>query len=399
MTKLVIGLTFVAILAGFVIRFREFVAPLLLAFIMAYVLYPVANIIRKWTGINWRVIVTLLYLIIIVLFIGILIWGGLALFDQIQSIIQFIHQIIDNLRELANLLSLQAYKIGPLIVDLRSTDLISTIDQLSQKIEPMLTNQSPLLQSTLSTVIAVISWAFFVIITSFFLLGETEGNPGRIINMSIPGYQIDLMRMSNELGRIWNAFLRGQLLMVLLTFIVYLILLAALGVHFPVVLALMAAMARLVPYIGPAAAWSSYALVSYSQIGNPFGLSPLGFGLLVVGLAIIIDSIMDSFVSPRILGNALQVHPAAVMAAALMAASLLGVVGVIMAAPVLASLILICRYCLRKMFDLDPWTDMPSTSRPLPSYIPRSLRSFIKDPVRWIRHRLTLLRKPKVEKQ
>jgi hypothetical protein len=55
------------------------------------------------------------------------------------------------------------------------------------------------------------------------------------------------------------------------------------------------------------------------------------------------------------MADALRVHPAAVLVAAIISASLLGVVGVVIAAPMLATLQLIGQYTLRKMFDLDPW--------------------------------------------
>ena len=70
--------------------------------------------------------------------------------------------------------------------------------------------------------------------------------------------------------------------------------------------------------------------------------------------------------TPKILGGALKVHPAGVMIAAFVGVSILGVVGVVLAAPVLATLILIGRYSVRKLFDLDPWTGIklaPSDSK------------------------------------
>mgnify|MGYP007094548547 FL=1 len=39
-TKLVVALTFVAILAGVLVKFRNFIGPLLLVFILSYLVYP-----------------------------------------------------------------------------------------------------------------------------------------------------------------------------------------------------------------------------------------------------------------------------------------------------------------------------------------------------------------------
>jgi hypothetical protein len=50
------------------------------------------------------------------------------------------------------------------------------------------------------------------------------------------------------------------------------------------------------------------------------------------------------------------VHPAAVLVAAIIAANLIGIIGLLLAAPVLATLKLLAGYTLRKLLDQDPWT-------------------------------------------
>jgi hypothetical protein len=70
---------------------------------------------------------------------------------------------------------------------------------------------------------------------------------------------------------------------------------------------------------------------------------------------LIVDNILDNVLVPKVMSNALRVHPAAVLLATLIGAQLLGVIGVILAAPVLASLQLIFRYLINKLTDTDPW--------------------------------------------
>jgi predicted PurR-regulated permease PerM len=57
------------------------------------------------------------------------------------------------------------------------------------------------------------------------------------------------------------------------------------------------------------------------------------------------------------MSDALEVHPAAVLVMVIISASLFGLVGVLLAAPVLASLKLIFTYIVRKLMDADPWRD------------------------------------------
>jgi hypothetical protein len=70
------------------------------------------------------------------------------------------------------------------------------------------------------------------------------------------------------------------------------------------------------------------------------------------------------------MADALRVHPAAVLVAAIISASLLGVLGVVIAAPMLATLQLFGQYTLRKMFDLNPWPLVDAHPVPSPRINP-----------------------------
>jgi len=364
-TKLVVGLTLVAIVASFLVRFQNFVAPLILAFMLSYLLYPVADWLRVKAHISWRVVVSTIYLILILSLAGLLAWGGLALLEQAQSLIRFLERAINSLPEYLSQLSTMALQIGPFQADFTEFDLGTISEQILRSVQPLLNGAGTLVGSIASSTATTIGWVLFVIVVSYFILAETEGIPGRIIYLRVPGYQQDFERLGRELGNIWNAFLRGQIVLIVLTVLVYSLMLGIMGVRFYIGLALLAGTARLVPYIGPAVAWSAYGLVAFFQV-IPFEMSQWGYVLMVVGTAWLIDVIIDNLVTPRVLADALQLHPAAVLLAALIAVSLLGLMGIILAAPVLATLLLVVRYAARKLMDLDPWADVRTAPPPPP---------------------------------
>jgi predicted PurR-regulated permease PerM len=183
--------------------------------------------------------------------------------------------------------------------------------------------------------------------------------------INFPGYTYDIQRMSKAIGRIWNAFLRGQLTIVIMVIISYLILLSILGVRYAFALAILAGVARFVPYVGPLITYIVMALVTLFQGGNYFNMQPVFYTALVIALSIIMDQIYDNLVSPRIMGRSLGVHPAAVLVVAIIAANLIGLIGLLLAAPVLATVNLVGRYTVRKMFDRNPWIDTENQLIPL----------------------------------
>jgi predicted PurR-regulated permease PerM len=376
-TKLLVGLTFAAIAAYMLIQFHTLLGPLLVSFILAYLFYPVSKWLVKVLHFSWSLVVTLLYFLLLVVILGLMTWGGLAIVNQIQSLIFFLEKQIRNLPTIINQIATTSITIGPFEYDLSRLDLSSATNQILSTVQPVLTQIGSLVGTIATSAVSTVGWLLFILLISYFVLRETGGEAGKIISMNIPGYTEDMRRLGHELGRIWDTFLRGQLLIVGLVIIVYTILLGGLQVRYFFGLAVLAGLARFVPYVGPFVAWSTYGLVCFFQGTTIFGLSPIGYALLIVGIAFFADSLIDNLIATPLLAGVLNIHPAAVMVAALIAVNLLGMTGVVLAAPVLATLSLAVKYAGRKLFDLDPWAGIHTDSVSPPNLsIRHHLRKF-----------------------
>jgi predicted PurR-regulated permease PerM len=370
-TKLVVGLTFIAILAVLILNFTFIVGPLLMAFILSYLLFPVVAGLTRLIKIPWRLGVGFIFLIILVILSGLLTWGGIALIEQIQNLVQFLQTTLTNIPVYIDQLSKSALVIGPFTWDLRHLDLNVLGNQILNAVQPLLSQMGSILTSIAGGAASTFGWILFVLLVSFFILSEIEGEPERLIDIKVPGYSEDFRRLGRQLGLIWNAFLRGQLTITVLWICVYSVVLGTFGLSYFFGLAILAGFARFIPYIGPGITWTTFGLVAYFQGSTIFGLTPIVYVLVVVGSALVIDNLLDSLVTPRLIADALKVHPAAVMVAALVAANILGIIGIMLAAPVLATAKLFVDYTLSKLFDLDPWTQIKTLPppKPLPRFV------------------------------
>ena len=378
-TKLLVGLVVVGIAAFLLYRFSDLIPPLLMIFVLVYLLHPLNALIARTLHISWTIAVNILYLLILLILFGLLTWGGVGLVSQIQSLITSVQDIFANLPTYVAQLSTQVITFGPFKLDMQTLDLNALSQQLLAWVQPVLARTGDLVGAVASGAAQVFGWTFFVLIVSYFIMIESSGMRRDLFKLELPGYQEDLTRLSNELNLIWNAFLRGQILIFIMALIIYSILLPLLGVRYALGLALMAAVAKFLPYIGASITWTVMALVTLIQ-DNPFGLKHWVYAAIIVGMTVVIDQIIDNFVAPRIMARTLKVHPAAVLVTALVAASLLGILGVVIAAPFLATFTLLGRYTMRKMLDMDPWPE-PVAAPPPPfarDLIAR-IRSFIND--------------------
>jgi predicted PurR-regulated permease PerM len=356
-TKLVVALTIVVIIGALLVKFQFVLTPLLVAFMMSYLFHPVASFLQHRAHFSWGLAVGVIYLAILILLIGLLTAGGVGLVQQIQGLIVIVQNAVADLPQLIKEASSKVYQFGPFKFDFRALDLSAISSQVLGMVQPLLSQTGTLLSSVAGSAANFLGWTFFVILVSYFVLAESGGLRGKIVPLDFPGYTHDFERLMRELGRTWNAFLRGQIILFFIAIIVYFIVLSVLGVHYAIGLAFVAGLARFVPYVGPAINWTVLVLISYFQTYKLFGMPPFYYTLLVLVIALVIDQIFDYVVSPRILSDSLKVHPAAVLVAAIVAANLFGLLGVVVAAPILATAALLWKYIMRKMLDLDPWPE------------------------------------------
>jgi len=362
-TKLLIGLIVVGIAAFLLYRFSNLVPPLLMIFVLVYLLHPINSALVRVLRLSWKASVNILFLVILLILMGLLTLGGFGLVGQVQNLIKSVQDIFTNLPTYVDQLSTRIFTLGPFTLDMRTLDLNALSQQLLSFIQPLLSRTGNLVGTLASGAAEIFGLTFFVLIVSYFIMIESSGLRRDLFKLEIPGYQEDFARLGSELGRIWNAFLRGQLIIFALAVSIYAILLPSLGVRYALGIALMAGLAKFLPYIGPAITWIVMGLVTLIQ-DNPFGLAHWVYALIVVGITLVIDQIIDSFIAPRIMARTLKVHPAAVLVVALVAANLLGILGVVIAAPFLATFTLLGRYTMRKMFDMDPWPEAKEQPAP-----------------------------------
>src|SRR5512140_3584805 len=110
-TKLVISLTIVAIAAGLFIQFHGIIGPLMLAFVLAYLLSPAAELLQRGVRLSWAVSATVVYLLLL-LFFSLLTLGWLGLVGQISSLVAVVQSNLSSLPQVLHDLSGRVFSFG-----------------------------------------------------------------------------------------------------------------------------------------------------------------------------------------------------------------------------------------------------------------------------------------------
>jgi predicted PurR-regulated permease PerM len=169
-------------------------------------------------------------------------------------------------------------------------------------------------------------------------------------------YQGDSRRLLYELGQVWNAYLRGQLTLALFMGIVVFTIATIIGMPNPLILGMISMILEFIPSIGSGLAIFPAGLLALTAHSTTFpGLQGSTFALTVVIIWALLQNIEAYILVPRIMGGSLNLHPIAVILGIIAGASLAGVLGIILAAPTVASLRIFGQYIYGKLMDRDPF--------------------------------------------
>jgi predicted PurR-regulated permease PerM len=353
-TRLVAAVFLLILAIALLLRLRELLVPLILALLLAYLLHPVVTRFQRWLRLPRWAAVLLTYVILIVVLGSIVAGLGLAISQQLVGLVQDIGNLSALLPELLGSLAERTYVIGPWTLDMARINLDPILQSLITSIRPVLTQTGLILASVAGATASTIGRLIIAMVIGFYLLLESGTLAGGFIGLAPPAYRQDFRSLMDETGRVWQAFLRGQLLLGLAVGIMATVILSALGLRFSLVLGLIAGLLEFVPMFGPVIAGAAAVVVALLQgADNWWGLAPLWFAVVVLAAFIIIQQVENNILVPRIIGLTLNLHPLTVLLGVLAGGILAGLLGVLLAAPTLATLRLWLGYIYRKTAGLD----------------------------------------------
>ncbi len=196
----------------------------------------------------------------------------------------------------------------------------------------------------------------FLMTMMFFLMRDGHVFVEKGVRMIPASYQGDSRRLLYELGMVWNAYLRGQLSLALFMGVVVFSVASVLGLPNPIILGLISGLLEFIPSVGSGLAIFPAALLALtSQSSTIPSLEGASFALVTVIVWAVLQNIEVYFLVPRVMGGSLNLHPFVILIAIIAGATLAGVLGIILAAPTVASLRVFGQYIYGKLMDQDPF--------------------------------------------
>lgn len=363
-TKAIVAVSALLLAALLLWVFRGLLQQLVLAGLLAYLLHPLITLIDQRTPLRRGTVVLLVYLILALLVLATLSLVGLTTFQQAVDLSRrlpgWFNDAVEQLQTLPERLP-EALALGPLSIP---TDRIlpelpgwdEVLSQLFGYIQPIFSRGGSLAAGVVGATVSVLGQIFLIFIISIYIANDIPRFGGLISDLAHqPGYRRDAERLMAQISQVWAAYLRGQVILGLIIFVVVSVVLGSLGVDNALGLGLLSGAMEFLPVIGPVIGAGAAILVALFQNNPGLGLTPIQFALAVTVAMFLIQQLENNLLVPRIVGDALNLHPLLVMVSVIMGASLAGLLGAVLAAPVVASLRILSGYAWRKMLDLPPF--------------------------------------------
>jgi predicted PurR-regulated permease PerM len=203
------------------------------------------------------------------------------------------------------------------------------VDSAKDNIGALSSNMEKALSGVFSTVSGIFGgiFSFFLILVmTFYMVVEENAIKKLVWSIAPTQHQPYIMQLINRMQRKIGMWLRGQLILSLVIFLLTYIGLSVLGVKYALVLALIAGLTEFIPYLGPMIGAVPAIFLSFSQ-------API-LAVFVIGLYYIIQLTENNILVPKIMQKAVGLNPIISIAVLLMGFKVAGVVGAIISIPV-----------------------------------------------------------------
>ena len=356
---------------------QSLLSSLIIAAIISYLLYPVIEFGHRTTRFSRGTITAITYILLTIGFIGLFIYAGISAFRQVSNLVSIAPQIVESiptyLEQINSFLTtpraIAGFEVSFPPINFDANNVADITAFLSGYIQPVAVQVGSSLGSLALGTATTIGSLVIILFVSIYISNDAPKLQEWVGDVAeFPGYRYDAERLWRSFGRIWQAYLRGQAILGIVIGLVVYVAMLVLGVENPVALGLISGLMEFIPYIGPIVGAGAAILVAIFQDTNNWGLTSFQFVIVVGIVMMIIQQIENNFLVPKIVGDALDLNPLIVFVGALAGATFAGVLGTILAAPVLATLKLIGVYAWRKMFDLDPFPEPEKIPEDEPSW-------------------------------
>lgn len=322
----------------FIYLIRNILLPFVLAAATAYFLDPAADKLQKW-GLSRTSATVLITAFATAFVIAVLVLAVPVLAGQLSGILEAIPTYVAQFRqEVLPLIEQKLRVVSPTLVHEIESSITSSTGLIARGVTDFFGN-------ALTSGIALINVVSLILITpivSFYLIRDWDRLVEHVDSL-LPRRHADVIRQQCRIiDNTLAGFVRGTLNVCLLLGIYYAIGLSLLGLNFGFIIGFVTGFLVIFPYVGLLVGALVGLMVAFFQFGD------LQNVLLVLGVFVTGQLIESNFVTPKLVGDKVGLHPVWIIFAMLVGGTLFGFVGILLAVPLAAVLGVLVRFATER---------------------------------------------------
>jgi predicted PurR-regulated permease PerM len=353
--KLIAVALVVVLTIWFLLAVKHMLTPFVGAIITAYLFNPVVGWLQRRTGLGRGLWIAVLYVLaFLVLYgLGTLMWPHMA--QQSRDLASTAPVMAAQMQRFFQ--GREQIEVVGVVIDLAPIEaqLIGMASDVSRRFSESVPHL------VVSAVEAVLFTLAYLIVT-FYLLLQAGQLKRWAVNLVPPAYRAEIGALGTQVDQVFSAYIRGQLILVVLMAVLLYIPLSILNVPNALVIAIVSGVLEIIPIIGP---WSAAAIamsVALFQPVVPFGMSNLGLVAMLGLIYLVLRMIEENIILPQVMGPLVTLHPAVVIFALLAGGALMGPFGLFISIPVAAVVRILLAYVYRKITDQPEPPEPPTAS-------------------------------------
>lgn len=220
-----------------------------------------------------------------------------------------------------------------------------TSSEIRQVVQDKLTGNSSLVAVVISQItsssLSMVAWLANLVlipVVAFYLMRDWDLMIEKIHGLLPLNLEKDVSMLASQSDEVLGAFIKGQLLVMLSLGIVYSLGLWMIGLDLALLIGMVAGLASIVPYLGFIVGIGAALIAALFQFSDWL---PLVYVAIVFGVGQMLESML---LTPILVGDKIGLHPVAVIFAIMAGGQLFGFVGILIALPVAAVVMVILKY-------------------------------------------------------
>jgi len=341
------GILFLGLIA-FMVYARDAVRALVIAGFIAYLINPAVILLTQRTKLSRAAAVNIVYFSALILLVGVPATLTPIFFDALQFVVR---DVLDLNQQFSVVLSKPVVFMG---MEFHLENLASNFAHLQDAVLSPLPEQ---VLAWLETTSVGALWVLVIVVSIHIFMTEWPRMRDWLIELAPPAHQDDMRELYRRVRRIWMAYLRGQIVLMLIVGVVFTVAWLILGIPGALVLGVVAGLFTLVPDVGPFLAAVLAIAVALLEGSNWIDLPNVAVAGIVLLVYLVLINLKNFFLRPFVMGRSVHMNEALVFIAIMIATILEGIMGALLVVPVLASAIVILEYLRRRVLDLPPFAD------------------------------------------